>query len=274
MLYPPEPVTMIIRARPCAHFSLAAFCAPALLAASTGAAAQTRSAEAQPVPGATAIAGATSAAIPAIPEPMIFDMVRPLGARRGELETNTLAQVNLSGPSRHVEWAPEVEYAVADGFAVELELPFTDGRLTDLKMGLQGTFGTFRGGRSIHGVQYLGLHNRRDGGWSSSLVYLLGNRFGERLSTMTMIGAGDVTLRSTKGTGLIVNHSTFWDVDDGTVLGFEVNRQTGASGHWLLMPQLHRAIGRKVSAQIGAGAERAVSGPFRPRVGLRIIREF
>ena len=60
----------------------------------------------------------------------------------------------------------------------------------------------------------------------------------------------------------------------GTVLGFEVNRQTGASGHWLLMPQLHRAIGRKVSAQIGAGAERAVSGPFRPRVGLRIIREF
>jgi len=94
------------------------------------------------------------------------------------------------------------------------------------------------------------------------------------LSTMTMIGAGDVTLRSTKGTGLIVNHSTFWDVDDGTVLGFEVNRQTGASGHWLLMPQLHRAIGRKVSAQIGAGAERAVSGPFRPRIGLRIIREF
>ncbi len=222
----------------------------------------------------TAIPGAMAAAAPEIPEPMIFDMVRPLGARRGELEVNTLAQVNLSGPGRHVEWAPEVEYAVADGFAVELELPFTDGRLTDYKIGLQGTFGTFRGGRSIHGVQYLGLHNRRDGGWSSSLLYLLGNRFGERWSTMTMVGAGDVTLRSTKGTGLIVNHTTFWDADPKTVLGFEVNRQTGASQYWLLMPQLHRTIAQKVSAQFGAGAERATTGPFRPRVGLRIVREF
>jgi len=222
----------------------------------------------------TSIPGATSATIPAIPEPMIFDMVRPLGARRGELEVNALAQVNLSGPGRHVEWAPEVEYAVVDGFAVEIELPFTDGRLTDYKIGLQGTLSTFRGGRSIHGVQYLGLHNRRDGGWSSSLLYLLGNRFGESLSTMTMIGAGDVTLKSTKGTGLIINHTTFWDVDPETVLGFEVNRQTGASQYWLLMPQLHRAIGKKVSAQIGAGAERGHVGPLRPRVGLRIIREF
>jgi hypothetical protein len=51
----------------------------------------------------TSISGATSAAIPAIPEPMIFDMVRPLGARRGELEVNALAKVNLSGPGRHVE---------------------------------------------------------------------------------------------------------------------------------------------------------------------------
>ncbi len=48
------------------------------------------------------------APVPSIPEPMVFDMIRPLGARRGELEANTLAQVNLSGASRDVEWAPEV----------------------------------------------------------------------------------------------------------------------------------------------------------------------
>ena len=66
-------------------------------------------------------AGAQEA--PEIAEPMVFDLVRPLGARRGELEVNALAQRNLSGPDRNVEWAPEIEYAVADGFAVELELP-------------------------------------------------------------------------------------------------------------------------------------------------------
>lgn len=246
----------------------ALLCAPILLGAiaATGAHAQSTA--------PTSISGATSAAIPAIPEPMVFDMIRPLGARRGELEVNTLAQVNLSGRGRHIEWAPEVEYAVADGFAAEIELPFTNGRLTDYKIGLQGTFGTFRGGRSIHGVQYLGLHNRRDGGWSSSLLYLLGNRFGQRLSTMTMIGVADATLNSNRGTGLIVNHTTFWDVDPDTVLGFEVNRQTGANQYWLLMPQLHRAVGQQLAVQLGAGAERSTTGTFQPRVGFRFIREF
>lgn len=219
-------------------------------------------------------ATAPTAAVPNIPEPMVFDMIRPLGARRGELEANTLAQVNLSGASRDVEWAPEVEYAIADGFAVEVELPFTNGRLTDYKIGLQGTFGTFRGGRSIHGVQYLGLHNRRDGGWSSSLLYLLGNRFGDRLSTMTMVGVGDVTLRKSEGTGLLVNHTTFWDVDPATVIGFEINRQTGDSRHWLFMPQWHRAFAGRLSVQAGLGAERGHQGPFRPRLGVRVVREF
>jgi hypothetical protein len=31
---------------------------------------------------------------------MVFDLVRPLGAKRGELEVNALAQQNLSGPDR------------------------------------------------------------------------------------------------------------------------------------------------------------------------------
>lgn len=40
---------------------------------------------------------------PDVPEPMVFDMVRPLGARAGELEVNTLAQTRLSGPDQVVE---------------------------------------------------------------------------------------------------------------------------------------------------------------------------
>lgn len=103
----------------------------------------------------------------------------------------------------------EIEMVVADGFAVELELPLIDTRVVQYKMGLQGKLGTFRGGRGIHGVQYLGLYDRESGEWQSTLLWLLGNRFGERWSTMTMLGVGDVTLREGNRTGFVVNHSTF-----------------------------------------------------------------
>lgn len=209
---------------------------------------------------------------PDIPEPMVFDMIRPLTAKAGELEVNALAQRDLTGPRGELEWAPEVELAVADGLAVELELPLINNRVVQYKMGLQKRLGTFRGGRSVHGVQYLGLHDREEGCWTSTLLWLLGNRFGERWSTMTMLGIGDVTLREGNETGTIINHSTFYDVNPDTVLGLEVNRQNGQGAYWLLMPQVHRAIG-KLGVQGGVGAERARGERFRPRLGLRVIRE-
>ncbi|MET4896516.1 hypothetical protein RN629_04985 [Sphingomonadaceae bacterium jetA1] len=208
---------------------------------------------------------------PHIPEPMIFDMIRPLTAGRGEVEVNTLVQHDLSGPRGEVEWAPEIEMAVADGVAVELELPLIDRRVVQYKMGLQGRLGHLRGGRGIHGVQYLGLYDRADGRWHSTLLWLLGNRFGERWSMMTMVGIGDVTLREGNETGLVVNHSTFYDLNRDTVLGLEVNRQNGDGAYWLMMPQVHRGFG-KLGVQGGVGAERARGERFRPRLGLRVIR--
>jgi hypothetical protein len=60
-----------------------------------------------------------------IPEPLNFDLVRGLGARQGELEINSLADFPLNNTSnRGVEWAPEIEYALFNNFAIELEFPF------------------------------------------------------------------------------------------------------------------------------------------------------
>lgn len=125
---------------------------------------------------ALTIAGAFPAAAngagddPDIPEPMVFDMVRPMGARRGEWETNVLALSPLSGQERALEWAPEVEYAVAHGFALEFELPFEGMRLAEWKMGAQATIGTFDRGRIVHGVQYLGMYGRESGRTSQALL--------------------------------------------------------------------------------------------------------
>ncbi len=220
------------------------------------------------LPGAAGAQGA-----PHIAEPMVFDLVRPLGAKRGELEVNALAQRTLSGPERRVEWAPEIEYAVADGFAVELELPLEGLRVAEYKIGLQGTFGTLNGGRGIYGVQYLGVWDRAHGRWNSSLLYVLGNRFGDRTSTLTMIGVGDVGAGGGATRALLVNHTSFYDLADATVAGVEVNIRTGRDRETLVMPQLQQNLNERLQLQGGVGAIRHTGDAWRPRVGLRLVRQ-
>ncbi|MFC0708940.1 hypothetical protein [Azorhizophilus paspali] len=48
-------------------------------------------------------------------EPMVFDMMRPLGARQGELEADVLATGPLSESDQRTDWTPEAEYAFAEG---------------------------------------------------------------------------------------------------------------------------------------------------------------
>jgi hypothetical protein len=211
---------------------------------------------------------------PDIPEPMVFDMIRPLGAKKGELEANTLIQRNLSGPERAVEWAPEIEYAVFDGFAIEAELPIEGTTITDYKMGLQGTFGTFANGKGIHGLQYLGLYNRADQRWESTLVYIVGLRLSDRWSTLSMIGAGDVTFTGPSKRHLVVNHSTFFDLDAATHVGLEINARRGGDTYTLVMPQAQFTLSQTLSLQAGFGAVRADGDTWRPRAGARLIKEF
>ena len=212
---------------------------------------------------------------PDVPEPMVFDMMRPLGAKRGEMEANTLATTSLSGADRSVQWAPEVEYALADGFAIEGELPFEDGRLVELKLGLQAAFGTFDGGRSAHGVQYLGIYDRDARHYRSSFAYMVAHRYNDRWSSVSMAGLGNVSLSGGRGrNAAIVNHSLFYDSTDGQILGLELNYRGGADGYMLAMPQIHQRLADKVNVQAGIGAERPHGGVFRPKAGIRLIREF
>lgn len=212
---------------------------------------------------------------PEIPEPMIFDMVRGLGARAGELEVNALVTSPLSGQERVLEWAPEIEYALIDGLALEFELPFENGRLAELKLGVQGTFGTMDRGRIIHGVQYLGIYDRHEGTGSHALLYLIGRQHSERWSTMSMIGVGDIRVGQSEGVaGLLVNHSTFYKIDEARTAGLEMNYKSGPDGGILAMPQFHAALNRQVSLQVGTGLDKQRGARARPVAGLRLIKEF
>ncbi|QJU58195.1 hypothetical protein HL653_10660 [Sphingomonas sp. AP4-R1] len=218
---------------------------------------------------------ASAAKYPVIPEPMVFDMMRPLGAKRGELEVNTLGTAALSGRERPVDWAPELEYAFADGLAIEFEFPFEDRSFVAYKLGLQAAFGTFNNGRSAHGVQYLGIYDRHGKTYRNSLIYMLGHRFDRRWSTMSMIGVGEISRQRAAGrNGLILNHSTFYDLPGGSILGLELNYLGGRDGHFLAMPQVHHRLSHRVNVQFAIGGDRIRGDVVRPKAGLRIVQEF
>lgn len=211
---------------------------------------------------------------PHVPEPMVFDMMRPLGAKRGELEVNTLAMTALSGTDKTLYWAPEVEYAFADGFAIEGELPFENGRLAELKLGLQAAFGTMNGGRTAHGVQYLGIYDRSARHYRNSVAYMLAHRANARWSSVSMVGLADIGFGGGEGrNALILNHSTFYDATAHQIVGVEVNYLSGSHGSTLIMPQLHQKLSSSINVQLGVGAEKEGGSPVRPRAGLRLIRE-
>jgi len=228
---------------------------------------------------AAPLAAATTGGAPLIPEPMVFDMIRPLAAPRGELEANVLSLFPLDARGESIDWAPEIEYAFANGWAAEFELPFDNERLTGYKFALQGTIGTFANKRGVHGVQAITVVDRDTGRLNSSLLYLAGVRYSEKWSTLTMVGVNRADDPPPPGQrrddALLLNHSIFYDRGKHSVLGVETNLRTGpASTKWLVMPQVHQRLSEKVMLQAGFGPQKPNQRRVHPTAAARLIKEF
>ncbi len=233
---------------------------------------------------------------PRIAEPMVFDLVRPLGAKRGEGEVNVLGMVPLRSASRRtngtpdplglvrrspdrqgLEWAPEIEYAVCDGVALEFELPLENGRLEAYKTAGQVTFGTAFDHRFIHGAQAIVQYDRHPSLWTTTVLYLAGYRFNETWSVFGMVGSraevsGQVPRKEIE---LLSNATLFADLTGRLVAGVEINVGQVITGNTeaLVMPQLHYEVDRHWMIQAGVGA-RATTDVVLPEAGFRLIREF
>jgi hypothetical protein len=209
-----------------------------------------------------------------VPEPLLFDLVRPLGAKKGEVEFNTLAvfpwratNTNLQddpfgpGPTtpdrKGIEWAPEVEIALADNFAIEFEFPFESTTLEEYKLGLQWTIGTAFNHRYIHGFQALIEPTVEWEKWSTTLLYLGGIRFDETWSALFMVG-GRINLEGPNRAETferLTNSSIFADVADGVQVGVETNYASKLDGtsNFILIPQLHYQLTERFQTQSGLG---------------------
>jgi hypothetical protein len=226
-----------------------------------------------------------------VPEPLLFDLVRPLGARRGEVEVNTLAifpwratnrdlQGDPFGPGpttidrQGIEWAPEIEYAIADNFAIEFEFPFEGATLEEYKLGLQWTIGTAFNNQYIHGFQVLIEPSTAWENWNSTLLYLGGIRFDETWSALFMLG-GRMDLEGPNNSETferLTNVSIFADISESFLVGLETNYASGIDGtnSFIFVPQVHWQVTNRWQVQSGLGFGTFTEGSERSFI-LRVV---
>jgi len=231
--------------------------------------------------------------VPLIPEPMVFDLVRSLGAQRGECEVNVLGEFPIGTRDRlapagfdpfglvpgsvdrdGIEWAPEIEYAVADGFAIEFELPYENSTLEAYKFATQFTFGTSADNRFIHGTQSIIEPDIHFEEWQLTFLYLAGMKFDRTWSAIGMIG---VRPQIEEGRGVelvdgIFNFTLFANLNDYTTIGLESDLTVGNGERTslLLMPQIDIEITDNVELQVGVGSGFSAEGT-EPLAGVRAI---
>ncbi len=218
-----------------------------------------------------------------IPEPLMFDLVRGLGARKGELEINSLADFPLTNISnRNIEWAPEIEYAVIDNLAIELEFPMSDFELEAFKAAVQWTIGGSKDNKFIHGIQIIGEKYLHDDILEMNFLYIPAYRFNETWSVIGLYGfmlesgADSPQQRHT----ILLNTSVFADLNKHTVVGLEINnsdptfqRVDNNEMVLLVLPQAHYTFDSGFSIQAGAGAYFLKNGTEASAV-LRAIKSF
>lgn len=198
-------------------------------------------------------AGASDGALH-VREPLFFDLVRSLGTHAGELEVNTLLSCSWTKGACEPTWAPEVELAVFDGVALELELPHTGDRLESFKTALQvtlpGQSGSFR-----HGLQLIAEHLWGEPLEQVSALYLLGLGAG-RFSSLSMWGASSKLGTNGPTFRALINVSFFYEWTESLTLGFETNSKIGEEGFesMRLLPQVQKDLTNHVTIQVGVGA--------------------
>lgn len=210
---------------------------------------------------------------PHMPEPMVFDLVRGLGAKKDEVEVNVLAVLDWRRQRRHLLWAPEVEWAVADGMALELELPVHGRQLDSVKSAFQVTLPEPRR-NFIHGVQFVAEYLLDARSTEATALYLFGGRLG-RASILTMAGVRATTpMRESLHYQALLNPSLYVDLVEAVTLGVEINAAVALTGHSKVafVPQLHWQVTRSLRIQAGGGM-RLVGSRIEPLIATRIVLE-
>ena len=208
-----------------------------------------------------------------LPEPMVFDMVRGLGAEQGEIEVNTLVLVPTS-PAAAI-WAPEIEAAVVDNFAIELEVGFYNIDLEILKLAFQGTVAMKEDGSMGHGIQPLFEYVIDEQVILATALYILGVRLAPAFTLVALVGpAIESHIHGKTYGGVLVNFTLGWAPHPRVVVATEQNFEWFSNFYLIRwMPQVHWQACSRFQLQAGFGL-RHLEGRNAGEGALRAIVEF
>ncbi|WPU65316.1 hypothetical protein [Peredibacter starrii] len=183
------------------------------------------------------------------PEPMVYDLMRSLDAKKGETEINSLILANG-------QMSPEVEYAFKDGWSFELETPIEKGEIQALKWGSQYTFYQ-RENELLMGVQGIfedQLHKPRN---DYSLTLVVDYKLSESFSLVGISGMRSASIENSVDHNVgILNLSLFYTVSDDIHVGVENDNKlyfTDKELHINTIPQVSVRVNRKLRFQAGYG---------------------
>lgn len=185
------------------------------------------------------------------PEPMVFDLVDPLGAKKGEAEINTL--FDYSTRTGQFQWSPEIEYSFKNGHAIELELPVENATLSEYKVALQGTLGMLLQGQMIHGWQAIGRRKNDEKEYAAEVLYLNDYKFSEKWSMMNMFGFRRTAFSEEGEFVGLSNNSLFYMHSKHFSLGVELNNEITGKYRYRLTPQIQYALKKNAVIQFGGG---------------------
>lgn len=223
--------------------------------------------------------GASGSLNPTIPEPMIFDLVRPLGAQKGEIEINTLIEGSPSRSDEYIKISPEIEFVLTNGLGFEFELPLNGYEIDEFKIAAQKTFNRDREKKFIHGWQTITRYEPSTN-FSLTNVYIYGYRFNKKWSMLAMNGVRNNQIGKELNISPLANLSLFRHVSPSLKLGIETNyafqdiTNSDRYNRFLLMPQVHYELGHHYSIQLGAGLERYEQSKYSTVLAMRLIKEF
>ncbi len=216
-----------------------------------------------------------------LPEPMFFDLVRPLGAKKGEFEANSLAYFPIRGQSRNISWAPELEFTIKDGLGIEFEFPMQNNHLEAFKFAIQGTLKNNLSPNYTHGWQWISEYLIEDKIKEFTLIYLGGLHLKNDISLFFMSGPRYVHhFNSIEGMDIkpefhaICNFNINKKISSKTTIALEQNYANHFNiGHeYRIIPQIHQRISHRFLIQMGVGYEWYLNDSY-PAVASRFIVE-
>lgn len=204
-----------------------------------------------PAPGFAEPDAAHSNRLLKIPEPMVYDLVRPLGVRQGDMEINALGDYNPY--TGDINWAPELEYGLADDLAIEIELPFQDASHERYKLAIQQTLTVDVAQGMANGWQTFVDVNKHTKALSADATYIHALKWADQWSSLSMLGVRVHNINRSAQVDYLLNNTVFYDVSSRLTLALELNQEISTGGTWRyrLTPQMHYDASQYYTVQMG-----------------------